>query len=248
VSQIGRNASCPCGGGRKYKRCCGAAQGEIDPLALSRGDMAVGDRIQQWAHANHRDEMNAALRELVGDPSGLVFGDIDIQLMASWQLNDRELVGGGTPAQRYAELAGLTAPERAIARRIASARLTLLRVRSTEPGKRIEIEDVARGGARVRVVSHDVSSYVQTNDMFVGHLMPGPPAMSLWGPMAMLDRATGHELIDVLEDRIALLGLDPHGENVLGAAMESASLEVTRMLMPTLRRTPRRSWRRGRAA
>jgi len=192
--------------------------------------------------------MNAALRELVGDPSGLVFGDTDIQLMASWQLNDRELVGGGTPAQRYAELAGLTAPERAIARRIASAHLALLRVRSTEPGRGIEIEDVARGGARVRVVSHDVSSYVQTNDMFVGHLMPGPPAMSLWGPMAMLDRGTGRELIDVLEDRIALLGLDPYAENVLGVAMESASLEVTRLLMPALRRVPRRSWRRGRAA
>jgi len=121
-------------------------------------------------------------------------------------------------------------------------------VRSTEPGRGIEIEDVARGGARVRVVSHDVSSYVQTNDMFVGHLMPGPPAMSLWGPMAMLDRGTGRELIDVLEDRIALLGLDPYAENVLGVAMESASLEVTRLLMPTLRRAPRRSWRRGRAA
>ena len=36
------------------------------------------------------------------------------------------------------------------------------------------------------MVSHDVSSYVHTNDMFVGHLMLGPPAASLWGPMAML--------------------------------------------------------------
>jgi hypothetical protein len=183
VSQIGRNASCPCGSGRKYKRCCGAARTEIDPRALSRGDMAVGDRIQQWAYANHPDEMNAALGELVGDPSGLVFGDTDIQLIASWQLNDRELPGGGTPAQSYARLAGLTDSERAIARRIASAHLALLRVRSAEPGRAIEIEDVTRGGARARVVSHDVSSYVQTNDMFVGHLMPGPPAMSLWGPM-----------------------------------------------------------------
>ncbi|MGO9752077.1 MAG: hypothetical protein ACLP8S_04165 [Solirubrobacteraceae bacterium] len=61
----------------------------------------------------------------------------------------------------------------------------------------------------------------------------------------MLDRSTGRELIDPLDERIALLGLDPYGDNVLGVAMESASLEVTRMLMPALLRAPRRSWRRG---
>jgi hypothetical protein len=245
MSQIGRNAACPCGSGRKYKRCCGAARAEIDPRRLSHGDMAVGDRIQAWAYAQHRDEMDAALRELVRNPSGVVFDDTDLQLIASWQLNDRELPGGGTPAQRYARLAQLTASERAIARRIASAHLALLRVRGTEPGRAIEIEDVTRGCARTRVVSHEVSSCVQANDMFVGHLMPGPPAASLWGPMAMLDRGTGRELIDLLEQRIALLGLDPYGDDALGDAMKSAALEVTRMLMPTLRRASRRSWRRG---
>ena len=245
MSQIARNAACPCGSGRKYKRCCDAARTEIDPRALSRGDMAVGDRIQQWAYANHPDEMDAALRELVGDPSALIVADTDIQLIASWQLNDRELPGGGTPAQRYAELDGLADPERVIARRIASAHLALLRVRSTQPSRSIEIEDVTRGCARARVVSHDVSSYVHTNDMFVGHLMPGPPAMSLWGPMAMLDRGTGHELIDLLDERIALLGLNPHGDNALAVAMQSATLEVTRMLLPALRQGSRRPSRRA---
>jgi hypothetical protein len=207
--------------------------------------MAVGDRIQQWAYAHHPDEMDVGLRELVGDRRRLVFGDTDVQLLASWQLNDRELPGGDTPAQRYAALDGLSDPERALAQRIASAHLALLRVRSTEPGRAIEIEDVTRDCARARVVSHDVSSCVRTNDMFVGHLMPGPPAMSLWGPMAMLDRRTGHELIDLLEERIAQLGLDPHGDIVVGVAMRSAALEVTRMLMPALRRGSGRSWPRA---
>jgi hypothetical protein len=206
--------------------------------------MAVGDRIGQWAYAQHSDEMDAAIGELVDDPR-LTFDGADIQLLTSWQLNDRELPGGGTPAQRYAELEGLTDPQRAIARRIASAHLALVRVRSTDPGRAIEIEDVTRDCARARVVSHDVSARVNTNDMFVGHLMPGPPAMSLWGPMAMLDRDTGRELIDLLDDRIVLLGLDPYGANVLEVAMRSAALEVTRMLMPTLRRGSRRSRRRA---
>jgi hypothetical protein len=235
VSRIARNAACPCESGRKYKRCCGAARTDIDPSAISRRDTAVGDRIQKWAYANHRDEMDAALEELVGDPRGLVFDDADIQLLALWQLNDRELPGGGTPAQRYARLAALADSERAIAARIASARLAVLRVRSTEPGRAIEIEDVTRGRARVRVVSHEVSSYVQTNTMFVGHLMLGPPSASLWGPMAMLDRRRGRELRDLLKARVARLGLDPSADDVLGVAMTSAALEVTRMLMPALR-------------
>jgi SEC-C motif len=245
VSQIARNGPCPCESGRKYKRCCGAARTEIDLRALSRGDMAVGARIQEWAYANRPDEMDATLRELVGDPSGVVFGDTDLQLLASWQLNDRELSGCGTPAQRYAQLPGLTDPERAIARRIASAHLTLLRVRTTDPGRAIEIEDVTRGSVRARVASHEVASHVQTSDMFVGHLMPGPSAVSLWGPMTMLDRRTGRELIDLLDERIAVLGLDPCGDDVPGVAMRSAALEVTRVLMPALRRGSRRSWRRA---
>jgi hypothetical protein len=63
--------------------------------------------------------------------------------------------------------------------------------------------------------------------------------------MAMLDRRGGHELIDLLDERIALLGLDPYADGVLGVAIISAALEVTRMLMPALQRSSRRSWRRG---
>jgi hypothetical protein len=38
-----------------------------------------------------------------------------------------------------------------------------------------------------------------------------------------------------VDDRI---GLDPHGDNLLDVAMESAALELTRMLMPALRSDP----------
>ena len=61
----------------------------------------------------------------------------------------------------------------------------------------------------------------------------------------MLDRRTGRELIDLLDERIAVLGLDPCGDDVPGVAMRSAALEVTKVLMPALRRGSRRSWRRA---
>lgn len=36
VSKIGRNVSCPCGSGRKYKRCCGRHQRETNLLGTGR--------------------------------------------------------------------------------------------------------------------------------------------------------------------------------------------------------------------
>lgn len=35
--KISRNTVCPCGSGRKYKRCCGAAQAGAAPAPLPRG-------------------------------------------------------------------------------------------------------------------------------------------------------------------------------------------------------------------
>jgi hypothetical protein len=239
VSRNERNAACPCGSGRKSKRCCGSADVGIDPAALSRRDEAVGQRIQEWAYSHHRAEMRSALRELLADRSRVaVLGEADKQLITAWQLGDRELPGGGTPAQRYAELPGLDESERAIARRVASARLSLLRVRSANPGRSIELDDVTRGFARVRVVSHEVSTHVQTGNVLVGRLVTESPA-SLFGYVAVLDADFGAALIEDLVELVVRLGLDPDDEDALGAALRSSALEVTRLLISALH--PKRS-------
>ena len=59
-----RNAPCPCGSGKKYKRCCGAPQADIDPVTLNR-DVAyageIGRRRQQFCldYTAYKKEMLA---------------------------------------------------------------------------------------------------------------------------------------------------------------------------------------------
>jgi hypothetical protein len=121
---VSRNAACPCGSGRKYKRCC---LGEEERFAReARSDDAVGRRMQEWSSIVFDDEVTAALEEYVGPER--VMDDADLQIFAVWFHNDRELAIGGTPAERYAARGDLPEAERAAAARIAAARLGLYRV------------------------------------------------------------------------------------------------------------------------
>jgi SEC-C motif len=227
-----RNASCPCGSGRKFKRCCADI---IDHPSLLAGEHeAVGNRIQAWGFKHHRDAIDAALREILADRENVVLDDVGISLIATWALNDRELPGGGTVAQRYAQRSDLPAAERDVARRIASARLGLFRVVSVQPGRWIELDDLA-GGERARVMSHDISRTVRPHYVLVGRIMDGPPARSLWGPVGTLTREIGREFIGLLDARMKSLGLrnDPGG---LATAMHAAAREITVLLLPGLER------------
>jgi hypothetical protein len=40
LSKVGRNEPCPCGSGKKYKKCCGNESGE--PVAEENKDGSVG--------------------------------------------------------------------------------------------------------------------------------------------------------------------------------------------------------------
>src|SRR6266568_4018432 len=94
---ISRDAACPCGSGRKYKRCCLAD--EERAVREARLDDAVGRRIQDWSADQYDDEIGAALEEFVGP--GRVMDDDDIQIFATWFHQEREVGGGATPAERY---------------------------------------------------------------------------------------------------------------------------------------------------
>ena len=70
----------------------------------ARFDDAVGRRIQDWSTDQFDDEIGAALEEFVGPER--VMDDADVQIFATWFHQDRELAGGGTPAERYADRRG----------------------------------------------------------------------------------------------------------------------------------------------
>jgi hypothetical protein len=162
---------------------------------------------------------------------------VDVQLIAAWIFNDRELPGGGTAAECYSRLDDLDADERDIAARIAGARLGLMRVAGVAPGLWIELEDRTRQDA-VRVISHGVSAHTSMGDLIVARRMDGPPAPSLWGPVGFVTAENGPHLSALKAARIDSLGLE-EGPAAFGRAIRDASMEITILLSTGLRQPAR---------
>jgi hypothetical protein len=230
VSATSRNAACPCGSGRKFKRCCADSLGRLKQVAATHD--AVGERMRAWAFEHEPDAIRAALAEITAGHADAVLGDADLALIACWTLNDRELPGGGTLAQRYAQRPELSVDEADTARRIAAARPSLLRVVDASPGHWIDLDDIVCE-RQARVMSHGVSRAVRKDEMLVARIMEGPPAQSLWGPVATLTGETGRELTDLLRARILSSSLQD-SPAALATAMHLAAREITMLLAPGL--------------
>jgi len=221
-----RNGPCPCGSGRKHKRCCLADDERLAREA--RFDDAVGRRIQDWSAKVFDDEITAALDDYVGPER--VMDDSDIQIFATWFHNDRELAGGGTPAQRYAARHDLRDAERDSAVRIAMARIGLYRVRAVEPGRSLALEELV-SGRLVDVRSPHVSREAIRWDLLLGRVMDGDPP-SLWGPTRFFEP---HEEPEVLAELARLFGqpLEELDGSALAAAYRRHALALMRFIPPS---------------
>jgi hypothetical protein len=224
----GRNAPCPCGSGRKYKHCCLAV--EKRAASAARFDDAVGRCIQDWTAETFGEEIDHAFEEYA--PPERTMRDEDLQIFSAWFHNDRELPGGGTPAECYAARADLAAEEREAATRIASANLGLHRVLAVEPGHWIEIEDVV-SDRRTRVRSTSVSRDAVRWDILLGRVMAGGPESSLWGPVRLFVPDEEPELLAELR---RLAGVDAAAADAkveFEVAFRQQALELMRFRPPS---------------
>jgi hypothetical protein len=220
-----RNSACPCGSGRKHKQCCLAE--DASAARSARFDDAVGLRIQDWSARALAGEVGVALEQFAPERT---MNDDDLQVFATWFHNDRELAGGGTPAERYAARTDLPAQERAAARRIASARLGLHRVLEVEPGRWLVLEDLVCG-TRARVRSQSVSGDAVRWDVLLGRVMDGDPP-TLWGPTRFFEPCDESALLAEVE-RLAGVGAVSAPEPALQRALRDYALELMRFTPPS---------------
>ncbi len=190
---------------------------------MARFEDAVGKRISTWAATQFPDDLKEALERFAGpEPE---FDDRDLVIFATWFCSDRELASGETPAERYAARPEVDAHERAVAARIAAARLSLQRVCSAEAGRWIELEDVL-SGAVVRVRSGDVSRDATRWDILLCRVMDDDWIPSLWGPALFYKPDEEPDLLAELE-RLARAYRIPAGSD---RVFRAAALELMRFV------------------
>src|SRR5215207_7294686 len=68
MAKIGVNERCPCGSGKRYRRCCGDRRGEAAYTAEDRTD--AYDRLRGWIVAFADEEAEDAAEELWGELYG----------------------------------------------------------------------------------------------------------------------------------------------------------------------------------
>ncbi|MGH2862332.1 MAG: SEC-C metal-binding domain-containing protein [Solirubrobacteraceae bacterium] len=222
----GRNDPCPCGSGKKYKRCCGlparlpAAQAERDHGRLV-------EEVTGWAEREFPGELRAALIEYVGERREMTEGEQD--WATAWFLHDRELPGGGTPLECYAN-AGPDPRLRELAASHANAKLRLWRVLESRPGERLAIEPYA-GGRTLTVQSQNISRDVARWDILLGRLKPDTG--EFWGPVRSYAASDEDDLGHLLAQLGHRLGLDQDGPDQIArrAPAELFSFE-SRPLVP----------------
>jgi hypothetical protein len=194
----GRNDPCPCGSGKKYKRCCAGVAAAAD-----REHRRLASAVTKWAEARYPGTIEASYREFSGEYDGSA--DADVEFIATWFLHEWELPGGGTPLERYAE-SGSDDSMRALADQLASAKLNLWRVIEVFPGTSLVIEPFT-GGERARIASTNISTVVGPWDLILGRLRAD--AMELWGPSRCYAASDEQGLRHLLERLARRLGIDP---------------------------------------
>ncbi|MBI3120668.1 MAG: SEC-C domain-containing protein [candidate division NC10 bacterium] len=172
VAKVGRNDPCPCGSGRKYKKCCLLKQSPAPVVSRPSGpESRLRERLDSFIERSlPRTEIHRAMREYFGermdlDERTLEFHpetvDAEWPAFLDWLLYDFRLSGGQTPLAKFLADRGhsLPADERAILEEWQDSVIGLLEVADLDPGKSLTLRDVFTGETfQVREVRGSLSA------------------------------------------------------------------------------------------
>lgn len=177
----GRNDPCPCGSGRKYKRCC--LDRDRRPPAYTRQDRDVAlKRLERYTEdVLAREDDLAMLRFFDPVPD---FDEHELAAYASqlgeevydwWFWFDRPLDDGLLVVDRFLAERGsaLSDRERRYLELARESCLRLYEVVDTLPGETVTLQD-AMDGSRVTVVERTASRSLERGTLVAARIMPGP--------------------------------------------------------------------------
>lgn len=214
--KAGRNDPCPCGSGKKYKKCCLPAEGPAE------GGRFVDDTGEESGEARTRDAAIGALARFGGRPefdearaeAKRVFSggrgfdprvaelvdDVEVKF-AFFFLLDFPIPGRGTIAQDLLARQGNTLPvrqERTL-RRLSSARLRLYEVEDVRVDEGLRLRDL-RTGEELQVSERSATRQIQRWDVLAARVAPdGEGALRLEGGIYLLPVASKAALLEVVE-------------------------------------------------
>jgi|GEM_PF-967337 len=170
--KVGRNAPCPCGSGRKYKKCCLPKESPAPSARQVSGpDGRLRERLVEYVTRSlPQADVDRALQEFFEgrfDPAHRRLemdeteGEADFGAYLEWLIHDFRLATGQTPIARFLAERGhsLPAQERAILEEWQDAVVGLHEVIDLEPGKSLTLRDVFTGETfQVREVRGSLSA------------------------------------------------------------------------------------------
>ena len=202
---VGRNEPCPCGSGKKYKRCCLAAEEQASRppgQELHELDHRLFLDIGKWADRRFGGAMDANLGEYPIDIEG---HEEHFPLFAAWMLYECKFEGRPL-AGWYLEERGrnLMAHERAWLTAQAQSWLSVWEVLEVERGKSLRLRDLLTGAERTASEvrgSLDLSPHLLLLARVVDH--PGLSVIIGSHP-APLTPELGREAVDRIRSELAL--------------------------------------------
>ena len=185
MTEIGRNAPCPCGSGRKHKKCC-LREKEAGPQEV--GDlryMLAGFAIKTTPH----EDLEAAWRDFrdTDEPLETFLAKPDERMVPflDWLTKGRRFAGR-TILERFENeiVDGLSDEDRRELEKIKATRYGVFEVVETRPGEGLSVVDIF-SGERLEVRDISASREASAWDVITAWVAPGTDRFEFWGHARM---------------------------------------------------------------
>jgi tetratricopeptide (TPR) repeat protein len=212
-ARIGRNDPCPCGSGKKYKKCClGKTERSPDDGKSKSPDQRLRQRLMTYARtAIPQADMHRAKREFFGERFDPELKDLALDAQGreeqwpaflEWLIHDFRLTSGRPAIAQFRADRGQTLPpeERSLLEEWQEAAVGLREVVDLDPGRSLTVRDVfTQETFTVREVRGSLSA--ARWDLLGGRMVRVNGEPFLWGVMTLFRARDREDLVAHVTER-----------------------------------------------